>query len=779
MNSYPPQGLLRVVTAPHRARFPIIVATVIFLTTLIVTGVTGGPAAGAPPPIPQIYSLDTIQVKFLESSGVDQSEAILPSHLMASVAYTEPLFSLPESRLDDVMAKGKQLMRRMGENHLVHELPDLNLWFQITLKSGTDAATFIETLRRLDGVEIAEPAPLPPPPPAVTPDFTGLQGYLGPATDGIDATFSATIAGGDGTGVKIYDVEYSWNQTHEDLSKANGVPLLLSAGDSSVDPFNDNNHGTAVLGELIADNDTKGATGISWGADIGLAPANTANLGYNPANAILLAVADGEAGDVILIEQQFWVCGTGSFGPSEWISSVFDAIQVAVANGLVVVEAAGNGSVNLDQASCNDNFDRSVRDSGAIIVGAGGPPGSSDRERLSFSSYGSRVDVQGWGSGVMTTGYGGHYTNPDAPTNPDFFYTSTFNGTSSASPIVAGAVANLQGIALDQFGVPLTPFQVRQLLVETGSLQQGDITKHIGPRPNLRAAIERIEEFINHPPVAVCQDVTVSADASCQAAIVETDIDGGSFDPDDDPITLDPSSVGPYGLGTTNVTLTVTDDKGDFDSCTAMVNVVDEEPPGIACPASQVVECTGSGGAVVSFTATATDNCSSNPLVSCDPASESTFPLGLTSASCSATDTSGNVSECGFDVTVEDTLPPAIFSVSANPNELWPPNHKMVPVDISVDVSDICDPTAVCRITDVTSNEPTNGEGSGNTVPDWEVDGLSVNLRAERLGSGDDRIYTITIQCTDASENIATETVVVTVPHDRRNGSTIQRKAKK
>jgi hypothetical protein len=344
-------------------------------------------------------------------------------------------------------------------------------------------------------VEIAEPAPLPAPPPAITPDFTGNQGYLGPATDGIDAIFSATIPGGNGNGIKIYDVEYSWNQTHEDLSKANGVLLLLNAGDSSHDPFSNNNHGTAVLGELIADNNTKGVTGISSAANIGLAPAYTLNLGYNPANAILLAVADGFPGDVILIEQQIIVCGLpeDSYGPLEWIPSVFDAIQTAVANGFVVVEAAGNGSVNLDQAACGTAFDRTMHDSGAIIVGAGGSPGGLDRQRLSFSSYGSRLDLQGWGDNVMTTGYGNFYRNSNDLTNPNFWYTNTFSGTSSASPIVAGAAANLQGIALNRFGAPLIPVQIREALVETGSPQLGNTAEHIGPRPDLRAAIAEMQ----------------------------------------------------------------------------------------------------------------------------------------------------------------------------------------------------------------------------------------------------------------------------------------------
>ena len=443
-------------------------------------------SVAAPPPVPPGFSPEIIQVRFQEGTIVDQPDTLLTPDLLNSVDSITPLFSLSETQLNDLRAKGQA---GSGES-----LPDLNLWFKINLKSGTDGAAFIEDLKLLGSVDVAEFAPLPAPLPAITPDFTGNQGYRGPATDGIDAIFSATLPGGNGSGITIYDIEYSWNQMHEDLTKASGVSLLMSPGDTADDPFpSDNgNHGTAVLGELIADNNTTGVTGISWGADIGLAPANTANMGYNPANAILLAVADGSPGDVILIEQQYPVCGLTSFGPSEWLQSVFDAIQTAVANRIVVVEAAGNGNANLDQAACGTTFDRTVRDSGAIIVGAGGPPGGTDRERLSFSSYGDRVDLQGWGSGVATTGYGFSYVNPDDTTNRNFWYTSTFSGTSSASPIVAGAAANLQGIALERFGTPFVPFQIRQLLVETGSPQLGDTTQNIGPRPDLEAAIEQI-----------------------------------------------------------------------------------------------------------------------------------------------------------------------------------------------------------------------------------------------------------------------------------------------
>jgi hypothetical protein len=441
--------------------------------------------------IPPGYSSEIIQVKFRASADVARPEALMPAKLQGSVRNMRPLFNLPKAKLNNMR----------GTN--------LNLWFQITLAPGTDAASFLEELRRAENVEVAEPAPLPQPPPATTPNFTGDQGYLNPATDGIDARFSWTRPGGNASGITLYDVEYSWNQMHEDLSKVNGVALLLNLGDAAVDPFRDTNHGTAVLGELIANNDTRGVTGIAWGATIRLAPANTQVLGYNPANAILLAVADGAAGDVILIEQQTPVCGLQQYGPLEAVTSVFDAIQTAVAHGLVVVEAAGNGAVNLDQAVCGNIFNRSARDSGAIIVGAGGAPGSgTDRQRLAFSSYGGRVDLQGWGGGVATSGYGSLYVNVDDPTNPNFWYTDGFSGTSSASPMIAGSAADLQGMARQQSGAPLNPPQARQILVATGSPQLGDTSQHIGPRPNLQAASSNL--------MAICQQGCISDDATCE-----------------------------------------------------------------------------------------------------------------------------------------------------------------------------------------------------------------------------------------------------------------------
>jgi len=88
----------------------------------------------------------------------------------------------------------------------------------------------------------------------------------------------------------------------------------------------------------------------------------------------------------------------------------------------------------------------------------------------------------------------------------------------------------------------------------------------------------------------------------------------------------------------------------------------------------------------------------------------------------------------------------------------------MVPVTVTAVATDVCSAT-VCRVTSISSNEPENGNGDGNTAPDWTIDGpLAVSLRAERSGGAGGRVYTLTIQCSDVAGNSATAPVTVTVP---------------
>lgn len=118
--------------------------------------------------------------------------------------------------------------------------------------------------------------------------------------------------------------------------------------------------------------------------------------------------------------------------------------------------------------------------------------------------------------------------------------------------------------------------------------------------------------------------------------------------------------------------------------------------------------------------------------------------------------------ECENDITS-----PVLRSISASPSELWPPNHEMVRVNVQLQAEDPCRPLDI-RIISVSSNQPVNGGGDGDTAPDWDIIGpLAVMLRAERAGTGDERVYTIRVRFADAVENEGFENVRVWVPHDR------------
>ena len=111
-----------------------------------------------------------------------------------------------------------------------------------------------------------------------------------------------------------------------------------------------------------------------------------------------------------------------------------------------------------------------------------------------------------------------------------------------------------------------------------------------------------------------------------------------------------------------------------------------------------------------------------------------------------------------------------VDGVTANPDELWPPNHRMVAVTVEVGAA-ACSTGPACQIVTVQSNEPVNGLGDGNALPDWEITGaLSVDLRAERSGLGDGRIYTIEVMCEDGVSTPTVHTTTVTVPHSRGGG---------
>ena len=116
-------------------------------------------------------------------------------------------------------------------------------------------------------------------------------------------------------------------------------------------------------------------------------------------------------------------------------------------------------------------------------------------------------------------------------------------------------------------------------------------------------------------------------------------------------------------------------------------------------------------------------------------------------------------------LTIADTTPPVIESLKASLTSLWPADHRMVAITVDATVTDNDKIEAEIRILTVTSNEPDNGVGDGDTVGDTQITGpMSLDLRAERAGMGAGRVYTITVEARDAAGNATARTVTVEVP---------------
>lgn len=488
------------------------------------------------------------------TSLADTDVSGLNSLLQSAGAMITPLFGMRE---DD-------LIKRMNSPDVLpgEQAPDLSVYY-LVLPLGEGGSSRVqsalnrfdesldslaEKLRGLDMVEAAyvkppaEPAYfaprlLPPGsgnPRSYTPNFEPHQEYLNPAPTGIDARFAWSVDGGTGDGVNIIDIEGGWRFTHEDLRYGHcGV----------ISGFNDHDdhHGTAVIGVLAGNVNSFGITGISPGARVSAVSTSDQPL----SRAIRIATDALRAGDIILIEEHTagpLQQGEQQFGfiAVEWWPAELYAIQDATARGIVVVEAAGNGGQNLDDPvyevgrdpktkkvfppSWKNPFNPANPGSGAVLVGAGNPPPGihdrnseeyfgepyADRARCHFSNYGKRVDAQGWGWEVTTTGLGDLHMG----TGADQFYTDLFSGTSSASPFVAGALACVQGILRAHRQKPLDAKQAQNLLRSTGSPQEDgpgftfkpDMSgsgypqdypprsrmERIGNRPNLRELISRL-----------------------------------------------------------------------------------------------------------------------------------------------------------------------------------------------------------------------------------------------------------------------------------------------
>ncbi|WP_421655935.1 S8 family peptidase [Leptothermofonsia sp. ETS-13] len=336
---------------------------------------------------------------------------------------------------------------------------------------------------------------------------SGDQGYLNSAPQGIDARYAWQFAGGNGAGLRVIDLERGWTLNHEDLAAQGATLLHGSIRDGS------RAHGTAVLGELAAVDNTLGCIGIT---------PNVASVdvvsywGSTRPDAIMAAIANLSAGDVLLLEAQLSIPDWPNM-PIEVLDAEFDAIRLATALGILVVEAAGNGSNDLDtytDGAGNAIFNRTApgfRDSGAIMVGAASS--TIPHTRLGFSNFGSRIDCYAWGENVNTC------SSNDAGAIDQ--YTEFFNGTSSASPIITGAALAVQGLAEANLGARFTPQQLRAILSDPalGTASNDPASDRIGVMPNLKAIIHKLE--IHKRPCEICIPIKLKVPIYVSPIVIE------------------------------------------------------------------------------------------------------------------------------------------------------------------------------------------------------------------------------------------------------------------
>ncbi len=374
----------------------------------------------------------------------------------------------------------RNLAQRTPREAAAPILAQFTQYFAVRSAAGVDVEAIVRTIAQWPAVELAyvERGPVPPPVNPADDPLSAAEGYLNAAPVGLDARFAWNSA--DGSGIGFVDLERGWTLDHEDLAAA-GITIISGLNHDYP------GHGTAVLGEVLGVDNTIGGIGIAPHVHARVVSQWRTLSDYNTAEAILSAVAVMRAGDVLQLEAQSIYLG--SYAPVEVEATTFDAIQYAVSQGIIVIEAGGNGSIDLDtvmDANGKTFLNRGstdFRDSGAILVGAASS--TAPHSRLSFSNYGSRIDCYAWGENITTCGDGwtGNLTNS---------YTNGFGGTSGATPMVTGSALLVQSWRVKQGFARHLPDAMRGTLSAADNTPSANPSSdRIGVMPDLKSILSR------------------------------------------------------------------------------------------------------------------------------------------------------------------------------------------------------------------------------------------------------------------------------------------------
>ncbi|MEQ4900331.1 S8 family peptidase [Proteus vulgaris] len=386
-----------------------------------------------------------------------------------------------------VISSAYQLPPKNNMNSISINCHELNKYYYLNLPDNNiySLDNLITILKQHPDIEYVQTVPIQPiEPPNITPDFTQYQQYLyePEKTVNINKIIGLGVLGAwkqeaYGQGVQVADIEWDFNLSHHDLSTDNITSLL---------PFNEKtsqaDHGTAVAGLIMGKKDGKGITGLAYKLDMFYA---ISELTCGRIDAIIASKRILHAGDIVLYEMQT-ICEHQAYVPADYEMHIWEATRALTDAGIIVIMAAGNGGVDLDLPAYESYRQRN--DNNSIRVGAGSP---YTLNRLPFSTHGSPIHVQAWGEDVATAGYGDLFRSDDNHT-----YTANFSGTSSASALVAAAAAVIQSWYKNHTNSVLTPIQMRDLLIRTGTFPQ--LNDKIGPLPNVNNAILYLKKRIKY-----------------------------------------------------------------------------------------------------------------------------------------------------------------------------------------------------------------------------------------------------------------------------------------
>ena len=390
--------------------------------------------------------------------------------------------------------KLEELVKRATQTDPTYKPAQFGQFFYIPVPGDVDAEELVRALKQWRSVEtVYADYPVPDPLVNAANDPRAVdQDYLDAAPVGIDARYAWNFTGGDGAGQRFIDMERGWTLDHEDLAAHSASLLHGTLLDSS------RAHGTAVLGQICAVDNTVGCVGIT--PNVASVNVVSYHMSTRP-DAMIAAISNLSFGDVLLLEAQVSVPSSTAnmLGPCEVLDADYEAIRLATALGIIVVEAGGNGTNNGSTPAFDlDAYDNAAgqrilfrdpanpdfRDSGAIIVSAA--TSADPHTRMAWAPHGQRIDCYAWGENINTTN-----SNSTGSTN---LYQTGFGGTSGASPIITGAALAIQGMAQASFGFRFSPRQMRAILSNpaTGTAPAVTETTHIGVMPNLRAIIDNL-----------------------------------------------------------------------------------------------------------------------------------------------------------------------------------------------------------------------------------------------------------------------------------------------